>query len=153
MRALILEDDRDRRVAMTQRLMERLPFLQISFFETAPEMIAYLKSNEVPDLVIIALDNDLELIPQPSGAWLDPGTGLDVAEWLAKLPEPRCPVVVHTTNAPYAEKMMACLNAADWQAERVIPYNDLEWIDREWFAVMRKLILEFSPKLAAAAKP
>jgi len=151
MQALILEDCRDRRVAMTQRLMERFPFLRITFFESAPEMITFLEGHALADLVIIALDNDLEMIPAPSGQWLDPGTGLDVAHWLAKQPRPLCPVVVHTTNSPYGQKMVACLEEAGWQCARVIPHGDLEWIDQEWFAAMRHHIIEFAPQLAEAA--
>ncbi len=152
MQALILEDDRDRRVAMTQRLMERFPFLRITFFQAASEMITFLEQHDVPDLVIVALDNDLEMIPTPSGNWLDPGTGLDVAEWLARQPEPVCPVVVHTTNTAFGDKMVQCLSAAGWQVARVVPHHDLEWIDAEWFTAMRNLIVEFAPNLASASK-
>lgn len=150
MRALILEDDRDRRVAMTQRLMERFPFLQITFFAAAAELISFLENQTLPDLAIIALDNDLEMIPLPFGQWQDPGTGLDVAEWLARQAESLCPVIVHTTNTPYGDKMVACLNGAGWQVERVVPYDDLAWIDQEWFVAMRNAIVEFAPQLAAA---
>lgn len=115
-------------------------------------MITFLEQKDVPDLVIIALDNDLEMIPTPSGEWLDPGTGLDVAEWLASQSEPACPVVVNTTNTVYGDKMVQCLSTAGWQVARVIPHNDLEWIDSEWFTTMRSLIVDFAPSLATANK-
>ena len=89
MRALILEDNRDRRVAMIGRLAERFPFLHGAFFDESEKMIDFMKSDQLQDIVMISLDHDLELIPGSEGDWIDPGTGLDVARWLSKRSKPR----------------------------------------------------------------
>jgi len=99
MRALILEDNRDRRVAMIGRLAERFPFLHVTFFDASKKMIEFMESDKLQDIAMISLDHDLELISGSQGDWIDAGTGLDVARWLSKRPKPICPVVVHTTNS------------------------------------------------------
>jgi len=84
MRALILEDNRDRRVAMIGRLAERFPFLRVVFFDASKKMIDFMESDELQDVVMISLDHDLEMLPGSQGDWIDPGTGLDVARWLSE---------------------------------------------------------------------
>ena len=144
--ALILEDNRDRRVAMTGRLTERFPFLHVSFFDASQQMIDFMKSEKLEDVVMISLDHDLELLPGPEGNWVDPGTGVDVASWLSELPEPLCPVVVHTTNSRGGDQMMRLLEKSHWMAHRVKPYDDLRWIDADWFPVARNAIVDSAPK-------
>lgn len=146
MRALILEDNRDRRVAMIGRLMERFPFLQIAFFDESDKMIDFMRSDTLQDVAIISLDHDLELIPGQDGTWIDPGTGLDVARWLSERPKPICPVVVHTTNSRGADEMMRLLKKSHWSSYRVIPYDDLRWIDTDWFAAVRNAIVNYVPE-------
>jgi hypothetical protein len=149
MRALILEDNRDRRVAMIGRLVERFPFLRVVFFETSAAMIAYMTAEDLQDVVVIALDHDLEMIAGPEGDWIDPGTGLDVARWLADQPKPLCPVVVHTTNSRAGTKMMRLLEKAKWNSHRVVPHDDLDWIETDWFRVVRNAIVSFAPQRRA----
>ena len=146
MRALILEDNRDRRVAMIGRLAERFPFLHVDFFDTSEKMIEFMQSDRLQEAVMISLDHDLEMIPGPQGKWTDPGTGLDVARWLAKRPKPLCPVIVHTTNAPAGSQMIRLLEKSHWIAHRVIPHDDLDWIDTEWFPAARNAIVDFAPQ-------
>ena len=146
MRALILEDNRDRRVAMIGRLAERFPFLHVTFFDAAEPMIRFMKSDPIQDVVLISLDHDLEMLPGSNGDWVDPGTGLDVARWLAERPKPLCPVVVHTTNASAGDKMMRLLKKSRWVSQRVIPHDGLHWIDSEWFPIIRNAIVEFAPQ-------
>jgi hypothetical protein len=145
MRALILEDDRDRRVAMIGRLAERFPFLQVLFFDASEPMIEFLESNTVADIAVISLDHDLEMKEDAGGKWIDPGTGLEIARWLARQSIPFCPVVVHTTNSREGEKMIRLLVKNHWTAYRVVPQNDLHWIDTEWFGVVRNAIVDFVP--------
>ena len=146
MRALILEDNRDRRVAMIGRLVERFPFLHVAFFDASPEMIGFMESDPLQDVVMISLDHDLEMISGSNGDWIDPGTGLEVAKWLSKRPNPICPVVVHTTNSSAGDKMIRVLEKSHWNAHRVVPHDDLRWIDGDWFSVARNAIVDFAPQ-------
>ena len=116
MRTFILEDNRDRRMAMIGRLAERFPFLDVSFSDASQQMIDFMKSEKLEDVVMISLDHDLELLPGPEGNWVHPGTGLEVASWLSELPEPLCPVVVHTTNSRGGHQMMRLLEKSHWVA-------------------------------------
>jgi CheY-like chemotaxis protein len=150
MRVLILEDNRDRRVAMISRLMERFAFLRIVFFESAPEMVKFLQSESLDDVALVALDHDLELIPNGGHQWIDPGTGLDAVDGLIANVKPRFPVIVHSTNGPAASQMMMRLLDAGWNAHRVVPYGDLEWIDKEWFLTARNAIVSTAPKVIVA---
>ena len=70
-------------------------------------MIRFLDLN-LKETVAISLDNDLELIPGPDGRMIDPGSGVEVAEYLATMPAV-CPVVIHTTNTNAAESMKSVL--------------------------------------------
>jgi hypothetical protein len=145
MRALILEDNRDRRVAMIGRLAERFPFLHVTFFDASQAMIDFMKSDTLQDVAMISLDHDLEFIAGLNGDWVDPGTGLEVARWLSEQPKPICPVVVHTTNSREGGKMMRLLEKSHWVSHRVIPHDDLQWIDTDWFRVVRNAIVESAP--------
>lgn len=146
MRTLILEDNRDRRVAMIGRLAERFPFLRVAFFDSSEKMIEFMESDRQQDLVLISLDHDLEMIPGSQGDWIDPGTGLDVARWLSKRPKPVCPVIVHTTNARAGSKMMRLFEKSHWMSHRVVPHDDLAWIDTDWFQAARNAIVDFAPQ-------
>ncbi len=146
MRALILEDNRDRRVAMIGRLAERFPFLSVVFFDTSGKMIDYMNGDSWEGVVLISLDHDLEIIAGQNGEWIDPGDGLDIARWLSERPKPHCPVIVHTTNTGASGKMMRLLEKSHWVSHRVIPHGDLEWIDTDWFRVVRNAIVDFAPR-------
>ena len=74
----------------------------------------------LPEAMLISLDHDLN--PQPDSA-SDPGTGLEVAEYLAKL-KPVCPVVLHSSNF-----------------ERVGPIGQ-DWIETSWLKKIRDILLK-----------
>ena len=71
---------------------------------------------------------------------LDPGTGREVADYLAAK-TPVCPVVIHTTNTPAALGMEMVLKDAHWKTYRVLPFDDLEWIPTDWFRTVRRAIV------------
>jgi hypothetical protein len=71
---------------------------------------------------------------------LDPGTGRDVAEYLAQQ-APSCPVIIHTTNAIAGDGMEFLLRDAGWNIQRVHPCGDLEWIPSQWFRTVRNAIV------------
>lgn len=76
-----------------------------------------------PRTALISLDHDLD--PAPSAS-CDPGTGLDVAKFLAEC-RPVCPLIVHLTNVERAHSMHNELRFADWICERVGPIG-CDWI-------------------------
>ena len=139
MKIVILEDNADRQMAMRACLADRFYQYEIHFFDDSCEMIRFL-DEYLSDAIVIALDHDLDLKPGPEGRCIDPGTGREVADFLAKK-EPTCPVFVHTTNSLAAVGMEAVLRDAGWKTRRVVPFGDLEWIDSVWFSAMRRAIV------------
>jgi hypothetical protein len=131
---LILEDNEDRikNFQRTVKLLGENFFAQIWF--DAPTMIADLPAI-LNRACLISLDHDLN--PQPN-VTADPGTGLEVAEFLAKH-KPVCPVMIHSTNYEKAWSMHNELRFADWQVERVGPIGE-DWIEKLWLPKAKLLI-------------
>lgn len=140
MKIAILEDSKERQEMMRSCLEDRFYQYEVHFFDSALEMIDYLKENLL-DVLALSLDHDLDFKQTESGELLDPGTGRDVADFLAKQP-PACPIVMHTTNVPAADGMELVLSDAHWQTCRVVPYGDLEWIPDLWFRTIRDVIVD-----------
>ena len=136
----ILEDNRERQTAMRECLAERFYQFPSVFFDDAQQMIDHLKSN-LPTTILICLDHDLELKQNGQGKLVDPGTGRDVANWLARQ-APNCPVVFHSTNSAAVQGMQHLLEETGWQTTRVAPWGDLEWIDKEWKRALRSALLQ-----------
>ena len=106
---LVLEDNEDR-ITNFQMVMGSLgKDFSIQIWTDAPTMIAKLPSV-LGRANLISLDHDLN--PQPN-VNTDPGTGLDVAEFLARQ-SPVCPVLIHSTNYEKAWSMHNELRFADW---------------------------------------
>lgn len=84
---------------------------------------------------LISLDHDLN--PQPDST-TDPGTGLDVANFLASR-RPICPVIIHSTNADRAWSMHNELRFADWKVERVGPIGN-DWVEKLWLPKARQMV-------------
>lgn len=137
---VILEDNHERRLAMQAALADRFPQYLVRFFVTAGETIAHLVDHW-DQLLAVALDHDLDLIPVDPSRMIDPGSGRDVADFLAAR-SPRFAVIVHSTNVPAVIGMLAVLQKAGWHAERVIPDADIEWIAREWLPILRNAIVD-----------
>jgi len=136
---VILEDNADRQAVMRRCLADRFYTFDAHFFDESAEMIRFL-DRHLAETMVISLDNDLELKPGPRGRMLDPGSGLEVAEYLAGKGMV-CPVIIHTTNAEAAEAMKNVLQAANWRTHRVIPFDDTKWIESDWFFAMRRAIV------------
>jgi hypothetical protein len=119
------------------------------FFMTSGSMIAWLREH-ADQAVAISLDHDLE--PDESAAeWIDPGTGREVADYLATL-RPRCPVIIHSTNIIAARGMEAELETAGWPVERITPYSDLTWIGEAWLPALRQAIVGRASSSASSTK-
>src|SRR5215212_913141 len=90
---LILEDN-DERIAAFEKTVTLLgDDFELKIWRDAPSMIAECE-RFFSTTVLISLDHDLNPV---AGATTDPGTGLEVAIFLAQL-RPVCPVIIHTTN-------------------------------------------------------
>ena len=138
MRIVILEDNLDRQMAMRKCLVKRLPEARVEFHVTSNALIQSLSQHR-DDVELIALDHDLEMIDSGHGKLVDPGTGLEAAEWLAQSSR-KVPCIVHTTNMPAGERMVSTLQAAGWSVQRVVPYGDTEWIREVWWQAMQRAI-------------
>jgi hypothetical protein len=136
---VILEDNADRQAVMRRCVADRFYTFDAHFFDEAAEMIRFLDQH-LGETLVVSLDNDLELKPGPDGRMIDPGSGLEVAEYLAGRGEV-CPVIIHTTNGRAADAMRKLLHAANWRTQRVIPFDDMDWIESDWFFAMRRAIV------------
>jgi CheY-like chemotaxis protein len=139
MKIVILEDNSDRQAIMRACLADRFHQYEAHFFDNPTEMIRFL-GEHLADTLVISLDHDLDLIPGPDGRCIDPGTGREVADFLAQK-EPTCPVILHTTNSVAAVGMEAVLREARWKTRRVVPFDDMAWIETDWFFAIRRAIV------------
>ena len=107
--------------------------------------------KHLSEAIVLALDHDLELQSRANGRCLDPGTGRQVADYLATK-KPACPVVIHTSNGPAGDGMEMVLQDAHWITQRVVPADDLDWIPTTWFRAVRRSIVGSSATGTAAAR-
>ena len=142
MKIAILEDNEDRKALMQSCLADRFFMYETRVFDNPAAMIDFLRVN-LSETIVICLDHDLELKPGPSGRYIDPGSGREVADYLARQ-QPVCPVVIHTTNVAAAVGMEMVLRESGWTTRRVVPFEDLDWIPREWLRTVRRAILEMA---------
>lgn len=127
---VILDDEAERIREMTACLRDRKPQCEIVTFDNAPDTIAWL-ANHLDEAAVMCLDHDLGPNRIRDGETFDPGTGRDVADYLATR-TPTSAIVIHTTNSLAAPGMIMVLEDAGWRVSRVLPYNDLEWIRAVW---------------------
>lgn len=149
MRILILEDNADRVAVMRADLHERFPQYPVEVFPSASDMIQRMSAAGLYDVILIALDHDLELLTSTSGALTDPGTGDDVAQWLATQPAV-CPIIVHTTNTHAGDVMVDRLVGSGWIVRRIVPYDGERWISEQWFPTARRLIVTLGDRMDMA---
>lgn len=133
----ILEDNADRIAAMDTLLADTFPLFGRRFFRSSAEAIDWFQSH-LPEAICISLDHDLER-PEDNPEADDPGTGREVADFLARQ-TPCCPIIVHTTNVPAGVGMEYELEEAGWAVTRVTPYCDLAWLTEMWLPTVRRSI-------------
>lgn len=136
---VILDDEQDRIEAMLPCLQRGFAEYDVVVFDNAPDTIQWLSSG-LERVRLICLDHDLGPNQLRDGAVFDPGTGRDVADYLASRP-PVCPVIIHTTNHVAAPGMIRVLNEANWKTSQVSPYGDLEWVGQVWIAEVRQTLV------------
>ncbi len=130
---LILEDDDDRVIGFQSAVASLGRDFGVRIWRDAPTMMA-----ECPrcfaKACLISLDHDLEAMVGKS----DPGTGLDVAEFLSLHPPP-CPVVLHTSSFDGRLAMQNRLRAGGWSLVTVSP-READWMQVSWLPIVKKLI-------------
>ncbi len=136
---VILEDNKDRQEIMQRCLADRFYMFETHFFDESIAMIQYLQLH-LNETVAISLDNDLELKSDPDGRMIDPGAGVDVAEFLATKTA-SCPVVIHTTNTNAAESIKSLLADSGWRTRRIVPFDGMNWIESSWLFAIRRAIV------------
>jgi hypothetical protein len=139
MKIVILEDNEERQSVMRACLADRFCTFDAHFFDAAGETIRFLEKH-LADTLVLSLDHDLELKPGPNGRPIDPGTGRQVADFLAAR-SPTCPVIIATTNSAAAVAMDGMLRGAGWKTRRVVPFDATHWIETDWFIAIRWAIV------------
>src|SRR6266542_2628728 len=133
---LILEDN-DERIAAFQKTVPALgEGFDLKVWRDAPSMCAECDAY-FPRAAMISLDHDLNPMP---GVITDPGTGLDVAQFLGDF-LPACPVLIHTSNMDRVWSMHNELRFAGWIVDRVGPLG-ADWIEKSWLQRVRQLLAE-----------
>lgn len=135
---VILDDEPERIEEMIRCLFPKMPSYPVVTFDNAPEMIDWLVEH-LRELALICLDHDLGPNRVRNGEVVAPGTGRDVADYLATQ-TPVCPVLVHTTNNLAAPGMAMVLDDAGWLHARVVPFDDLEWIRTAWIPAVTEAL-------------
>lgn len=135
-RILILEDNEDRRREMLRLLDEHDRSIEINLTPIAADAIRYYREHHA-EIIVIALDHDLEDLMGNDGGKIDPGTGRDVSDFLSQQ-TPTCPIIIHSTNRLAVDGMELDLTEASWSVERIAPYGDLEWIPQAWMPAIRR---------------
>jgi hypothetical protein len=131
---LILEDDEERTSLFKAAVAGLGNEFELHLWPDAPSMIAECLSL-LPDCCLISLDHDLNPLP---GATQDPGTGLDVVEFLVRQNTVR-PVIIHTSNTERRWSMHNEFRFAKWHTEIVAPFGK-DWIPYSWLPKAKWLI-------------
>ena len=131
MKTILMLEDNDERIASFQKVVAGLGNgFDLKIWRDAHSMIVEC-AEFFPSTALICLDHDLN--PQP-GVTTDPGTGLDVAKFLADF-LPVCPVLIHSSNTDRVYSMHNELRFAGWMADRVGPLGT-DWIETTWLRQM-----------------
>jgi len=137
MKTILILEDNDERIAGFQKALAELgDGYDRKIWRDAPSMVAEC-AEFFSTAVLICLDHDLN--PQP-GAVSDPGTGLDVAQFLGDF-LPVCPVLIHSSNTDRVYSMSNELRFANWMVDRVGPLG-ADWIGTTWRKRVHELLSE-----------
>ena len=131
---LMLEDNADRLRAFQSAVNQLGAEFQLRSWRDANQMIAECH-QVLAETALISLDHDLDKEHEHSP---DPGDGVQIAAFLAKLP-PLCPVILHTSNGERVWSMHNEFRFGGWEAERVIPL-ERDWVARSWLPKARALL-------------
>jgi ADP-ribosylglycohydrolase len=144
---ILLEDDADGVRGFGSAVAQLGPAYRLRTWRDAHRMIA--ECHEVlADAALISLDHDLNKETSESP---DPGDGVDVASFLARLPC-LCPVILHTSNTDRVWSMHHEFRFGGWDAEHVTPLGT-DWIKQSWLPVAGKLLNKFTSGATAYFQP
>jgi hypothetical protein len=141
----ILEDNRERIDAMRRWLDDRFRMYE-TYVSNDPETFNSTLEQRWNELLLISLDHDL--FEGRDG--LPDDDGMTVATFLATR-EPRCPIVIHSSNTPAALRMKRMLDRKGWTVSRVIPFDDTAWIVDDWIPTVRRRLRNFAPTTSFAS--
>ncbi len=133
---LILEDNGERIAAFQKTVAVLGDDFEPKVWRDARSMCAECAAY-FSNAALISLDHDLNPMP---GVTSDPGTGLDVAQFLGDF-LPVCPVLIHTSNMDRLWTMHNELRFAGWIVDRVGPIGT-DWIETSWLRSVRGLLAE-----------
>jgi ADP-ribosylglycohydrolase len=135
---LILEDNEERIAAFEKTVAGLGDGFELKVWRDAMSMCAECEQY-FPTAALISLDHDLNPAP---GVTTDPGTGLEVAQFLGDFAAV-CPVVIHSTNVDRVYSMENELRFAGWLVERVGPLGmGTDWIGTSWQKRVREILQE-----------
>lgn len=134
---LILEDNEERIADFTKAVKELGDGYDVKFWRDAPSMCKECEAF-FPTTALVSLDHDLNPAP---GATVDPGTGLDVAKFLADF-IPVCPVLLHSSNTDRVYSMHNEFRFAGWTTDHVGPIGN-GWIATSWMPRARDLLSKY----------
>ena len=136
MNTVLILDDKSERRAEFERLAPTLgDDFEVLIWDDANRMQKECE-RFLSRAALISLENDLDGKP---GACSDPGTGLDVAKFLAEK-KPVCPVIVHTSNTDRSFSILNELRFADWRVDRVGPFGE-RWIEKYWARKAKEMLV------------
>jgi hypothetical protein len=136
MRTVLILEDKPERQAEFQRIAPTLgDQFEVLIWDDANRMRKECE-RFLPNAALISLEHDLD--PKPGGH-ADPGSGLDVAKFLAEK-KPVCPVIVHTMNTDRSFSILNELRFADWRVDRVGPIGE-RWIEKYWTSKAREMLV------------
>lgn len=135
---ILLEDNADRIREFKSAVAQFGSEFRLQIWRDANRMIAECHEY-LADARLISLDHDLNKESDDSP---DPGDGLEVAKFLARLPC-ICPVILHTSNSERLWSMDNEFRFGKWQTEHVMPFGT-DWIAKSWLPKARTLLYNSS---------
>jgi ADP-ribosylglycohydrolase len=136
-RTILILEDNDERIAAFERTISSLgDGFELKVWRDVASMCAECEWY-FPTAALISLDHDLNPTP---GVKVDPGTGLEAAQFLGDFAAV-CPVVIHSTNVDRVYSMENELRFAGWLVDRVGPLGS-NWIETSWQKRVREILRE-----------
>jgi len=142
-RLILILEDNDQRIKAFAEVTSGLNAIELKVWRDAATMIGDI-DEFLPSAALISLDHDLNDSPNADH---DPGTGLDVAEQIAKR-SPVCPVILHSSNYERVWSMHNALRYGGWKIEHVGPLGT-NWIQTSWLSKVRALTEQQDMKVSS----
>lgn len=135
MKTILILEDNPARVALLQHAIAELGSdYEVRVWNNVHAMKAECESY-FPQTALITLDHDLNLEP---GATTDPGTGIELAQFLGDF-LPVCPVIVHSQNMERVWSMFNELRFAGWMVQQAGGMGT-DWSEAAWLRCAREMI-------------